>query len=358
MSAGNWPALQQGLRDYARTSLAPDDLLPLVQIDAELALADVGGELFECLQLLQPYGMGNREPTFCIRNLTVVQQRLLGREGAHLKLQVRSSDCDLPRAAIAWRSGAAYPLPKQVDLVFNLRESHWKGEVAIELEVKGIRAAQPDLLSQAKPSKNSAGHERSPLNLNNYRSAPQLAVPLTWHTLDSLETPFPQSRGTVLLYGDRRPSLSPLPPLDIHYDRPQSGQPYTAIWLWSLPPSLTHLNWLLSATCPASPEGHQIYLHRQAVAVPSAETLQQHLDRHLRNSRELDLLRLAQQWWVSPSVLVAGLRSLGWDCPTFPATSDLPAELEKLQRWFASSAGEVAAIVEQFRAAQLALPKQ
>jgi single-stranded-DNA-specific exonuclease len=48
----------------------------------------------------------------------------------------------------------------------------------------------------------------------------------------------------------------------------------------------------------------------------------------------LDLLRLAQEWWVSPAVIVAGLRSLGYDCGAFPATRSLTEELQRLERWY------------------------
>ncbi len=57
-------------------------------------------------------------------------------------------------------------------------------------------------------------------------------------------------------------------------------------------------------------------------------------DSALSKAQPLDLLRLGQEWWVSPGVIVAGLRSLGYECPDFPVTKSLPEELQRLDRWY------------------------
>ncbi|MEO0854917.1 MAG: DHHA1 domain-containing protein, partial [Cyanobacteria bacterium J06648_11] len=142
MSADRWSDMHQALREFARSALSADHMQPLVTIDAEAELAEIDAPLFGKMQQLQPFGMDNREPVFWSRNLQVVRQQPIGKNKAHLKFQVRASDKTTPKQAIAWRAGEWHPLPERVDIAYCLRENEWHGEVAIELEVKGIRAAQ------------------------------------------------------------------------------------------------------------------------------------------------------------------------------------------------------------------------
>ncbi|MFN6065850.1 MAG: hypothetical protein ACK45T_01515, partial [Pseudanabaena sp.] len=58
----------------------------------------------------------------------------------------------------------------------------------------------------------------------------------------------------------------------------------------------------------------------------------------------LNLLDLAQQWWISPSAIVAALRELGYSCD-FPDTLSLEGELLRMQKWYGISIGKLAAIL-------------
>ncbi|MFS8908279.1 single-stranded-DNA-specific exonuclease RecJ, partial [Synechococcus sp. OH2] len=97
LKAENWPLLEERLRQLAQQRLQPEQIRPLVQIDAEVALADLTLDLYRELQRLQPCGIGNPEPVFCSRNLQVLQQQRFGPQPAqgeedtpgHLKLLLR-----------------------------------------------------------------------------------------------------------------------------------------------------------------------------------------------------------------------------------------------------------------------------
>jgi single-stranded-DNA-specific exonuclease len=340
MAASQWPNLCEGLRAFAGGVLQPEHLRPALAIDVEAGLPALDLDFFERMQQLQPFGVGNREPVFWSRNLRVSNCRQIGKDRDHLKFQVLPPDSQRPRQAIAWRGGDWSPLPERVDVAYCLRKQDWRGEVAIELEVKGIRATVPD------PIVLSATKTPAPSVQLHYRAAPPVPYALQWQSCDSLSDCLEACNGTVLIYGFERPHLKASNGA-IHYDRPQPEQVYDALVLWSLPPSLTHLRWLLAAATPARPSGHCIYLHSQSVPLPTASNLQQQLTDHLHCGDRVDLLRLGQQWWVAPSTLVAGLRSLGIPCATFGPTGELAEELAKLERWFCRSVTDVAAIVER-----------
>ncbi|MCU1269444.1 MAG: exonuclease RecJ [Acidobacteriaceae bacterium] len=52
---------------YARSRLSLADFEPVLNLDAELALDWIAPELFDALQKLEPFGVGNHEPVFCAR---------------------------------------------------------------------------------------------------------------------------------------------------------------------------------------------------------------------------------------------------------------------------------------------------
>ena len=63
MPSANVAELRAKLDAFARARLTPADFDPMLDLDAELDLDEVTPELFQALRLLEPYGMGNPEPS-------------------------------------------------------------------------------------------------------------------------------------------------------------------------------------------------------------------------------------------------------------------------------------------------------
>ena len=60
----------------ARQSLTSMDLLPRLEIDAQLDFSEVGMPLLRGLEILQPYGIGNPEPVFMTSNAEVCERKV------------------------------------------------------------------------------------------------------------------------------------------------------------------------------------------------------------------------------------------------------------------------------------------
>ncbi len=89
MPAANVGELRARLDAFARARLTPADFDPILDLDAELDLTEITPELFQALQLLEPYGMGNPEPVFSARAVQLVAPpRIL--KDKHVKLKVRA----------------------------------------------------------------------------------------------------------------------------------------------------------------------------------------------------------------------------------------------------------------------------
>jgi len=89
MPAANVDELRSRLDQFARARLTLADFDPILDLDAELFLAEVTPELFHNLQLLEPYGMGNPEPIFATRGVQLVAPPRILKE-KHVKLKLKT----------------------------------------------------------------------------------------------------------------------------------------------------------------------------------------------------------------------------------------------------------------------------
>ena len=325
MPAANLEKLRQGLREFAdRENILPSHIMPLVNIDARVDLSDISMTLLQECDRLQPCGLGNPDPVFYSENVRVISQQARGKDKVkHLALELDTGNGKIK--AIAWRWGEYCPVPDYIDIAYKLRANQWQDTTSVELEVVGIReASNPMQISENAPKSIAL----------QYKAAPIITKFPTWQKLSEAPRPLPRP---LLLYGYDRPAAKFQG--DVDCDRPRKAQNYAAIVLWTLPPSFTHLQWLIAT---AKPE--YIYLAENIPTMPSIETLRsqiQSLD--LENIEVLNLLDLAQQWWISPSAIVAALRELGYVCD-FQKTLSLEAELLRMQKWYSIAINKLAAL--------------
>jgi single-stranded-DNA-specific exonuclease len=115
----------------ARQTLAPEDLTPLVEVDAELDFSAIGMELMKDLGALEPFGIGNPEPLFMTRGVEVAERKAIS-GGARLKLRHRGKTL----GAVAF--GLSQALPESatnIDIVYRVNENEWNGTYAVELRL-------------------------------------------------------------------------------------------------------------------------------------------------------------------------------------------------------------------------------
>jgi len=136
----NLPTLQERLQAIAQRELAEANLVPKLEIDAELTLGPGLSDLYEQLTLLQPFGEANPAPVFVSYGLRVGRRQAIGSDGQHLKLTV--SDGRAWWDAIAFRRGKeADKLPDHIDLAYQLDMNEWSGGKRLQLVVQDWRPA-------------------------------------------------------------------------------------------------------------------------------------------------------------------------------------------------------------------------
>jgi single-stranded-DNA-specific exonuclease len=147
------PELRAALDIYARGLLTPEDFIPTLDYDADVSLSDVSPKLYDAVQQLRPFGMGNPEPVFSACNVNVtLPPRVI--KDKHLKLRLAQNT--IPSASfakspkswptMAWRMAeriTADPLVvgDALDVAFTLEHNDHPDFGGLELRLEDFRRA-------------------------------------------------------------------------------------------------------------------------------------------------------------------------------------------------------------------------
>jgi single-stranded-DNA-specific exonuclease len=137
LSTENLEKFKQSLSKFAHQCLEIEHLKHLVKIDAEASLESINTSLYQQIDAIHPCGIENPDPVFWTRDVRVTEQKIIGK--GHLKFTVYTPDFPKGIKAIAWRFGDYYPLPRNLDIAYKLKENNWKDSHSIELEILSIR---------------------------------------------------------------------------------------------------------------------------------------------------------------------------------------------------------------------------
>ncbi len=130
----NVPRLEAMLAELAASQLAGIELLPRIDIDAELTLHQLGGNTYQITQQLAPFGQANPPPTFIARRVDVVQCRTMGNTNNHLRLKLRQNNSVWDGVAFGLGNHCA-EVASPLDIVFNLEIDRWNGKELLRLNI-------------------------------------------------------------------------------------------------------------------------------------------------------------------------------------------------------------------------------
>ena len=137
----NLTPLQQQLSQLAATQLDGIDLRSQLDIDALVALPDLGGDTFQTMQQLAPFGRGNPAPTFLSRGVEVIDRRTMGDNGDHLRLKLKQGGTVWD--AVGFRLGSYLAeVSPFLDIVYNLEIDRWGGKERLRLNILDFAAGR------------------------------------------------------------------------------------------------------------------------------------------------------------------------------------------------------------------------
>jgi single-stranded-DNA-specific exonuclease len=133
-------AFRARLNEIARRSLRPEDLQPLLRLDAEVALNEISLASLAELDRLKPMGQGNPAVQFFTRGVTHGRPfQRMGAEKQHVKLWVK--DGSVTHECVWWGAGKASLPEGRFDLAFAPQVNEFNGRTTVQLKVLDWRAA-------------------------------------------------------------------------------------------------------------------------------------------------------------------------------------------------------------------------
>jgi single-stranded-DNA-specific exonuclease len=129
------------LLEHAQTAIDKKLFSPSLNIDCQIEFSDITTELYNRLEDLKPFGIGNPKPIFAAENLKLVDLRTVGADNQHLKLLVQNNQGTTFPAIGFGLGGKIGDLINQttVSLAFNLEENTWNHHRTLQLHVKDIK---------------------------------------------------------------------------------------------------------------------------------------------------------------------------------------------------------------------------
>jgi single-stranded-DNA-specific exonuclease len=125
--------------EAARAALSPEDLVPELRVDLEVALADLTPGFAALLRPLEPCGMGNPSPMLVARGVRLAAPpRVVGQGGLKLRFQTDEG----PLEALGWSLGhriGEIDVDRPLDVAFRLERDEYQGVSRLQAKLADFR---------------------------------------------------------------------------------------------------------------------------------------------------------------------------------------------------------------------------
>jgi single-stranded-DNA-specific exonuclease len=139
VSAANVDALRRAFARHAASALAPEDLIPEEQVDALVPGTALGLDLAEELARLEPFGMGNPEPTLLVPAARVGDARSMGEGGEHCRFTLSSGGTRARGVAFRTTAGGIGSCGEEPrDAAVRLELNRWNGTVEPRVVLRAL----------------------------------------------------------------------------------------------------------------------------------------------------------------------------------------------------------------------------
>lgn len=126
-----------GFNAVASNVLTNEYLIKELRVDMEIPHEGLDESLGEVYELLSPFGMGNPEPIFVLRNVRIMKKRIL--KERHLKLQIATAGREVE--AIGFDMAEA-EIGERMDMVFTPEINRWNGRKRLQLRLRAYAAPE------------------------------------------------------------------------------------------------------------------------------------------------------------------------------------------------------------------------
>ena len=110
-------------------------------VDCRIKPEEINDKLLSELAFLEPFGEGNHTPLFFSEKVEIIDKKLLGKEGKHLKLWIKKPRGLLEAIGFGLGEKLSETQTGFVNLLFSLEKDEWNGQKKIQLRLKDLEKA-------------------------------------------------------------------------------------------------------------------------------------------------------------------------------------------------------------------------
>lgn len=135
-------AFMQRFEEVVSKTIAPELLIPEIEIDAELRLADIKEAFYNIIQQFEPFGPTNLRPVFVSRHVYDYKDRSKVVKEQHLRVSIHQND-GTSIDGIGFNLADKIDIVKQgaFDIVYTIDENNFNNVKQLQIKVQDIRKA-------------------------------------------------------------------------------------------------------------------------------------------------------------------------------------------------------------------------
>ena len=138
MDKENFEAFSNQFEKVVSERITPDQLIPELEIDAELELEDITPKFYGILQQMAPFGPANMKPVFVTRGVRDSGWSKIVKE-EHIKFSIKKKD-NTNFDGIGFGMADKFSLVKSgaFDIAYQISENVWNDKVSLQMMVKDV----------------------------------------------------------------------------------------------------------------------------------------------------------------------------------------------------------------------------
>jgi single-stranded-DNA-specific exonuclease len=142
------PEFTKRFEDYVAANILPEQMIPTIDIDAEIPFKEITPKFVRQLKQFNPFGPENAKPIFCTKGVSDYgTSRLFGREQNHIKLELVDKDSKNIMNGIGFCMHQHYNFIKSrktLNIAYSIEENNYNGNNYTQLLIKDIKTEEDD----------------------------------------------------------------------------------------------------------------------------------------------------------------------------------------------------------------------
>lgn len=142
LEAGQVDAFREKFEQVVSSTITPEQLIPEIVIDAEIALQDIRQPFYDIISQMEPYGPENLRPVFIAKKVIDTGWSKVVKE-QHIRFSVQQHNVTV--TGIGFSMAEKFHLLQQkqpIDIVFTIDINEWNGNTSLQIKVIDFRLAE------------------------------------------------------------------------------------------------------------------------------------------------------------------------------------------------------------------------